>query len=132
MERVDDDQLAIGELSLEIGRATPGLLDVRLRGRSAARDATAVLAPTFQQLLAEARAEGRVLALHFEALAYFNSSTVAALVQLIRDAHGAGVGLSIFYDPHKAWQAVSFDALRHALAGQGPAGTALIIGERQG
>jgi hypothetical protein len=129
---VEEDELelhALGELSVEIDR-TPGVLDVRLRGRSSARDAAASLAPFFQGLLANARTEARVVALHFEALAYFNSSTIAALVQLIRDAQAAAVGLSVFYDPRQAWQAVSFDALRHALVAQGRAGTAVFIGEK--
>jgi hypothetical protein len=123
-----EDAHAIGELSLEIGRSTPGVLDVRLRGRSAARDATAVLGPYFRQVLVDARAEARVVSLHFEALAYFNSSTIAALVQVIREAHAAAVGLSVSYDPRQAWQAVSFDALRHALAGE-QGGTAVVIGD---
>jgi hypothetical protein len=118
----------LGELCLEIGRTRPGLLDVRLRGRSAARNAATALAPVFQQLLDDAHAEARVVALHFEALAYFNSATLAALVQLIRAAQASAVGLSVFYDPRKVWQAVSFDALRNALSGD-PAGTAVVIGE---
>jgi hypothetical protein len=122
----------LGDLRFEIDRSARERLEVRLQGRSAARDAVSVLAPTFDRLLAEARAEARVLAVHFESLAYFNSSTMAALVRLIRDAHAAAVGLSVFYDPRQAWQAVSFDALRHALAAQGPAGTAVIIGEGDG
>jgi len=74
-----------------------------------------VLAPLFDKALAGARDEGRVLVIHFEKLEYFNSSTIAALVQFIRAANEAGLGLTIVYDPSQKWQAMSFDALRRAL-----------------
>jgi hypothetical protein len=86
-----------------------------MTGRSASREAAKVLAPLLDHVLETARAESLAIALHFERLEYFNSSTIAALVQFIRAASGAGIGLEVVYDPAQKWQAMSFDALRRAL-----------------
>ncbi len=105
----------IADLKAEVDRSAPGALRVRLSGRSASREAGKALAPLFEKIRAEARAEGRVVSLHFERLEYFNSSTIAALVQFIRSAHGDGLALVVVYDGAQKWQAMSFDALRRAL-----------------
>jgi ABC-type transporter Mla MlaB component len=116
----------LGQLLAELER-TAGMLHVQLSGRSVSRDG--LLARFLDHLLELARVERRVLALHFERLAYFDSSTLAALVRLIREAHAAGVGLNVVYDPRQRWQAVSFDALRRALPAEGEAGTAVHFSE---
>ena len=116
----------LGQLVAELER-TDGMLHVRLSGRSVSRDD--VLPAFLGRLLRTARTERRVMALHFERLLYFDSSTLAALVWLVREAHAAGVGLNVVYDPHQRWQAVSFDALRRALPVQGQAGTAVHFSE---
>ncbi len=119
------DQLTLGDLTAQLGREVPGLLQVRMAGKSASREAGKVLAPLFDEALRSARAEARSLALHFESLEYFNSSTIAALVQFIRATQEGGVGLEVVYDARQKWQAMSFDALRRALrpfeTGGGPA-----------
>jgi ABC-type transporter Mla MlaB component len=116
----------LGQLLAELER-TAGMLHVQLSGRSVSRDG--LLARFLDHLLEVARVERRVLALHFERLAYFDSSTLAALVRVIREAHAAGVGLNVVYDPRQRWQAVSFDALRRALPAEGEAGTAVHFSE---
>ncbi len=119
------DRMQLGDLTAELDRRDAGVLRVRLSGRSSSREAGKTLAPLFDGVLADAKAEWRVLALHFEQLEYFNSSTIAALVQFIRAAHETGVGLTVVYDGKQRWQAMSFDALRRALrpfeSGAGPA-----------
>jgi hypothetical protein len=119
------DRFEIEELVAELDRSAPALLRIRLSGRSASRDAGAALAPLFAEALGAAGGEGRALELHFEGLEYFNSSTIAALVQFIRAAHQARVGLTVVYDARQRWQAMSFDALRRALrpfeTSEGPA-----------
>jgi hypothetical protein len=121
------DPIVIGELTARLDRSATGVLEVGFSGRSASRDASAVLAPLFAEIVAAARDERRSVVLRFDALEYFNSSTIAALVQFIRRAQDAGVGLEIVYDGRQRWQAMSFDALRRALSplqdGQGPAVT---------
>ncbi len=109
------ENVVVGDLVAQLDRSARDVLRVRLFGRSANREAGKVLAPLFDRVLGEARAESRVLALHFERLEYFNSSTIAALVQFIRTVLDAGVRLTVVYDPRQRWQAMSFDALRRAL-----------------
>lgn len=109
------DNIQLGDLTAELDRGNAGTLKVHLSGRSSSREAGKTLAPLFDRVIAEASAESRVLALHFERLEYFNSSTIAALVQFIRAAHERGIGLTVVYDGKQRWQAMSFDALRRAL-----------------
>ncbi len=119
-----DDTTQLGDLTAALDRRDDGTLRVRLSGRSSSREAGKTLAPLFERVLADARAESRGLALHFERLDYFNSSTIAALVQFIRAAHDGGVALTVVYDGRQRWQSMSFDALRRALrpfeTGTGP------------
>ena len=117
-------QVVLGELTVSAEREAANVLRVMLTGKSASRDAGRELQPVFERLLSTAKEEGRSLVLHFEKLDYFNSSTIAGLVQFIRTAQAGGVGLVIRYDSTLKWQAMSFDALRRALkpleAGAGP------------
>ena len=109
------DKFTLGDLTANLDREGAGELRIRMIGKSASREAGKVLAPLFDQALALARSESRTLSLHFEDLEYFNSSTIAALVQFIRSAQEGGVGLEVVYDSRQKWQAMSFDALRRAL-----------------
>ena len=84
------DTIQLGDLTAELDRANAGTLKIHLSGRSSSREAGKTLAPLFDRVIAEASAESRVLALHFERLEYFNSSTIAALVQFIRAVHERG------------------------------------------
>lgn len=113
--RRDVEHEQFGDLAAQLDRTSPPAVHVRLSGRSASREAGKVLAPLFDRLLAEAKAGSRSLVLHFEALEYFNSSTIAALVQFIHAVHEEGVPLTVVYDGRQRWQAMSFDALRRAL-----------------
>jgi len=114
----------LGDLKAQVDRSDAGTLRIHLSGRSASREAGKTLAPLFDRVLADATAASLTLALHFERLEYFNSSTIAALVQFIRTVHERGVRLTVVYDGKQRWQAMSFDALRRALrpfeTGTGP------------
>ncbi len=118
------DSMQLADLGAALDRREAGVLRIRLTGRSSSREAGKTLAPLFDLVLADAKAEKRGIALHFEKLEYFNSSTIAALVQFIRAAHEMGVRLGVVYDGKQRWQAMSFDALRRALrpfeSGSGP------------
>jgi hypothetical protein len=109
------ETIQLGDVTARLDRASAGLLRVHLAGRSASREAGATLAPLFEKLLAEAAAGSCVLALHFEQLEYFNSSTIAALVRFIRSVNERAILLTIVFDGKQRWQAMSFDALRRAL-----------------
>jgi len=84
-------------------------------GRSVEREADLTLRPFFDRLLARAQALGTAIEMHFEKLEYFNSSTIAALVQFIRAAQRSAVAVTVAYDASQKWQAISFDALKRAL-----------------
>lgn len=118
------ETFTLGDLTAQLDRTAPGFLRVRMTGKSASREAGKVLAPLFDQALASAKTESRTLELHFEKLEYFNSSTIAALVQFIRAAQLAGVAMRVVYDRAQKWQTMSFDALKRALkpfeTGSGP------------
>jgi len=107
--------VVLGELRVKAGREGSDRIEVHLTGKSSSRDAGRELQPTFEKLMAAAKGERRALTLHFEALEYFNSSTIAALVQFIRTAQQAGVSVEVRYDASLKWQAMSFDALGRAL-----------------
>jgi len=109
------DTIVLGELSATFDHSDVPAVRVRFSGRSSSRDAGKVLSPVFDRALAAAAAEGRGLEIHFSGLEYFNSSTIAALVQFIRAAQERGVALTVFYDGRQKWQAMSFDALRRAM-----------------
>jgi hypothetical protein len=118
------DPIVLGELTASFDRTAPSQLHVRLTGKSSSRDAGKVLAPVFDLVLSAGIGENRVVILHFERLDYFNSSTIAALVQFIRSAQERKVGLTVVYDAAQKWQAMSFDALRRAMKPmQGAAGS---------
>lgn len=109
------ETLRLQDLTAQLDRSAVGSLRVLLSGRSASREAGRTLAPLFDRLLADAKAGSLALALHFERLEYFNSSTIAALVQFIRLVHERGFPLTVVFDGKQRWQAMSFDALRRAL-----------------
>jgi hypothetical protein len=116
------DEIVVGELRASLARDGADTLVVRFSGRSASREADVELAPLFGRVTALARDERRAVVLRFEALEYFNSSTIAALVRFIRAAQEAGVALEIVYDARQRWQTMSFDGLRRTLRPVGPAG----------
>jgi hypothetical protein len=103
------------ELRTTLERDGATSVHLHFGGKSASREAGRVLAPVFDEVLAAAVAERRAIVLHFEKLEYFNSSTIAALVQFIRAAQRAAVAVTVVYDARQKWQAMSFDALRRAL-----------------
>jgi hypothetical protein len=108
------DHFTLGDLGADV-TADANAVRIRMQGKSASRDAGKVLSPLFDEALARAKTGPGALALHFEALEYFNSSTIAALVQFIRAAQEEGVSFEVVYDARQKWQAMSFDALRRAL-----------------
>ena len=104
-------ELRSGELCID-SVAGPEGLRLEWRGRSAARDPRAILIPYFEQAIAVARASGIPLEMHFESLEYFNSSTIAALIDAIRLGSEHRVPMVMIYKQSVRWQRMSFDALR--------------------
>jgi hypothetical protein len=105
------EQLQAGELAIEPVLDTGG---VRLvwRGRSDTRDPRTVLNPYFQQVFAAAHLCGGRVEMDFGSLEYFNSSTIASLIDAIRLAREHRVSMVMTYKQSVRWQRMSFDALR--------------------
>lgn len=107
------DNLVAGDLRLEAVDGGPGNpIAVHVTGKSNDRFPGKVLAPYFSSLLTRAAAAPRPLDVHFEALEHMNSSTVTSIIQLIQDARGRNVPLTLIYDQRQRWQKLSFEALR--------------------
>jgi hypothetical protein len=56
--------------------------------------------------------EGERVEFHFEELEHFNSSTIVALMQLIKKMERRKLKLVIVYAANLKWQKMTFDALR--------------------
>ena len=81
-------------------------------GKSAHRHPGRLLGPWFQQLIDAAGSDERSVAMHFEELKHFNSSTIGAIVQLIQSARAQEVPLKLVYSGDHRWQRLSFEALK--------------------
>lgn len=103
--------LVSGDLLVE-ARAANENLRIDWSGRSNARHPGALLTPYFEAVLVRARAAGCGIESHFERMEFFNSSTVTALIQFIREARAQGTALAITFDGRQKWQALSFEALK--------------------
>ena len=109
------DGLFTDELVIRVDRTVPACLRLDWAGSSTHVNPGEVLSSFFEKMLAEARAGGSFIEMHFEALRYFNSSTLATLIRLIKTAMFAKVALRIHYDPNLKWQAVSFQPIERAV-----------------
>ena len=108
-----EDKLLSGDLTIEaVQRGAGAPLGLVWTGKSNDRQPGKILGPYFGKMLERAAAEGFPLELHFETLDYLNSSTIAAIIQMIQDSRARGVKLAIVFDPSRRWQKLSFDALR--------------------
>jgi hypothetical protein len=109
------ESLTLEDLTIQIEPIVGGTIRVLWSGKSNSRDPGRLLVPYFTRLLKEATATKSSVEMRFEKLEHFNSSTIAAVIQVINAARDQGVWLTLFYDPNLKWQALSFDALRRAL-----------------
>jgi hypothetical protein len=91
------------------------VLNAHWTGKSTSRDPATLLLPWFHRLLDHAKDIHAHVEMHFEALEHFNSSTIAALIQVINDARTHGVSLVLLYDGSLRWQAASFQGLQRAM-----------------
>jgi hypothetical protein len=110
--RPNVDTLVSGALTIAASAASPTTLRLDWTGRSVEQNPGDALRPYFDAILSTASEIGCGLELHFEQLEFFNSSTVTAVIQLIRTARGQGTSLLIVFDESRKWQVLSFDALK--------------------
>lgn len=103
--------LVVGDLRIEALEASTAV-QLLWKGKSTHRHPGETLAPYFREVLAVAAARKLPIELHFEQLEHVNSSTVTSIIQLIQDARGRAIKLTLVYDQALEWQKLSFDALR--------------------
>ncbi len=113
-------------LVIHVDRSGSACLRLDWLGRSTSVNPGKVLSPFFEQVLAEASRGAQRVEMHFEALEYFNSSMISALIHLIHSALAAKVALRIHYDAALRWQALSFDALERAVHSLGQGDGAIV------
>jgi hypothetical protein len=101
-----------GELHIDVLALTVTQFRLDWRGRSASRNPGTDLQPWLRSVLTEARNAHASIELRFQALEYFNSSTVAVLVDFVRAASAEKVPLQFIYSADVRWQRLSFDALQ--------------------
>ncbi len=105
-----------GDLKITSDASVDGLMRLDLYGKSNARNPGAILLPYFESVLSVCVDQARHLVLHFEHIEHFNSSTITAIVQLVRLARSRSIHLQLIYNSSLHWQRASFEAL-NVLAG---------------
>lgn len=115
------------ELKVAVDASTPGQIRADFTGKSNGRDPGKVLKPWFDSVLAGAAHKSATVVLHFDKLEYFNSSTIAALIQMLNAAQDKKVPLVLVYDGKLRWQTLSFEALKRAIRPFESGGTAVTI-----
>jgi hypothetical protein len=109
------DDFSADQLTIKHQPAVADALALQWVGKSNARDPVTVLRPFFTKVLEQAASRQLRVEMHFEKLEYLNSSTIAALIQLINAAQAKGVRLVLYYDAKQRWQTLSFDGLKRAI-----------------
>ena len=106
------DHFRADDLTIETSQAPGGPLVLTWRGRSNLRDPGKALRPFFDLAVTEAARTGHGIEMRFQHLDSFNSSTITALVRLVRTLHAARVGLVVQFDGRIRAQRLSFEALQ--------------------
>lgn len=120
--------LVFGELKIEpVQTEDNGPVDLFWRGRSLERHPAPTIVPYVTAFLVEAAKRNQVVRLHFETIEMMNSSTITAVIQIIREARAKQARLDLVFDPEMDWQKLSFDALAVLLQGDD---RLRLIGER--
>lgn len=101
-----------GTLKISRGRPSANVIRLDWTGRSDARRPNELLQPYLATVLDEARETQAMVEMHFEALDFFNSSTVSVLMQFLQVARTRAIPLRYSYCAELRWQKVCFEALR--------------------
>lgn len=104
------EPLVFGELTIE-PRTQPDAIDLYWRGRSLERHPAATIVPYIAEIVSSAKQQGKLVRMHFETIELMNSSTITAVIHVIREARTHGAPLEIRYDATMDWQRLSFHAL---------------------
>ena len=109
---MSSEALQSGELTIEPTRDPDGTFVLVWRGRSTDRQPARVILPYVTLWLEKALHQKAPLRLEFSALEHMNSSTITAIVQIIREAASRQTPLTLSDDATKRWQMLGFEALR--------------------
>lgn len=113
-------ELTTDHISIAVADGGPsGALRLAWSGKGISRHPAEALRPFLDDALRLARERATPMEVALEAVPYMNSSTFTCVVELVRAARDARVGLSISYDPRVPWQAISVASLRAFDAGDG-------------
>jgi hypothetical protein len=88
-------------------------------GRSGARDPAQDLLPYLEGVVAWGKQRGNRIALHVEKTEFLNSSTLAVVMRMLRQALALEVKVAIYYDGTVLWQRFAFPPM--AVLGRGSA-----------
>jgi hypothetical protein len=104
--------LVSGELKITVEQGANGEpIDLFWHGRSLDRHPAQTIVPYVASILDHALKDKSRVRLHFETIEFMNSSTITAVIQIIREARNRQVALEIVFDRATEWQRLSFDAL---------------------
>jgi hypothetical protein len=102
---------SLGDLTIE-AREEASAICLEWKGRSTERSVRKQLEPFFDGLFTAAIERHVKLELRFHALEHLNSSTISALVWVVRTCREKQIGLVIAFDASQTWQMLCFDSLR--------------------
>lgn len=100
-----------GDLQIDLEEQAPGAIRLDWRGKSNHRQPDTVLNPFFAEIIRMSLASEKSLEMHFENLEFFNSSTITAIIQLVKELRDRRLKLTVSFDSRHRWQKIFFDAL---------------------
>jgi hypothetical protein len=100
-----------GDLLIDVDEDAPGYIRLDWKGKSNHRQPDTVLLPFFADMTKRATASQKRLEMHFEQLEFFNSSTITAIIQYVKELRDRRVKLTVSFDARHRWQKIFFDAL---------------------
>lgn len=100
-----------GDLQIDVDDGPAAAIRLDWRGKSNHRQPDTVLSPFFADVTTQAVAASKAVEMHFEALEFFNSSTITALIQYVKELRDKRVPLTVSFDSRHRWQKIFFDAL---------------------
>lgn len=106
------ENLTVGDLTISVDESASGVIRLNWTGRSGSQSPWSTLRPFIGMVHALAAEKSAVIEMHFELLTFFNSSTIAAVIQMIRETRAKKLKLRLVYDASLRWQAHNFEALR--------------------
>src|SRR4051812_30453788 len=107
----DMQRRVFGDLHIDLDEDAPSAIRLDWRGKSNHRQPDTVLSPFFAEIIRSALAKEKGLEMHFEQLEFFNSSTITAIIQLVKELRDRRVRLTVSFDSRHRWQKIFFDAL---------------------